>query len=511
MNKTLLLLCIVLIHIYVVYGQPNPNCAIIIPPLALTATAMQTPWRASTPTPAAGPCNQSNPGQTSFVQGAIINLDTGAISIYNPLVIDLGATPFDAPTVAVLPANYVAAYWFGTNAGTLTLLNTPGTNSLQQAACVNGGGSAYTQFGQFAYCNALAFYDAARIAIGRAQLVVPPIGVTTLGALAGAPCPTTRSFQVVDQDQSDNVVTTYLLVTATGKIAQDTAANRKKIGVANFQTLANGSDNRLVAVLLAGALGCTTFHAPDLADPGAVVAALPLNELQAAVFQGAPVARCPSGHAMALDGNGNPDINKLNAYRAGNVQVAINTLADANQVTYCQNMYTFGPNFIIGNQGIFSLLPSPDPANTNTLFSFLVSRFNTAVGPTSLNCVGLLNLPSPLALVGASGATLLAGDTVPTLDSASALQADNPATLGLTTQAAQALCSGVSPATVAASQQTVAAAAAPGFQFQGASFGIGIGAGFGALLVAGLSVLGINAVKNSASRERVRSDFTNRP
>jgi len=216
---------------------------------------------------------------------------------------------------------------------------------------------------------------------------------------------------------------------------------------------------------------------------------------------------------MTLDGNGNPDINKLNAYRVGNVQVPVVTLADANQITYCQNMYTQGPNFIIGNQALLILKPSPDPANTNTLFSFLVARFNTAVGNGGLNCVGLLNLPSPLALVGASPTLLLAGDIVPQLDTPSALQADNPATLGLTTLAAQALCAGTDAATAAAlaTQQQAAAAAAGQFQFQAASFGIGIGAGVGGLLVAGLSVLAINAVKNSASRERVRSDFTNRP
>jgi len=508
MIKLLLTLCLVLVQLYVTNGQ-NANCGIIIPANALTAAAMQAPWFASTPFPAAGPCNQSNVGQTSFVQGAIINLATGAISIYNPLVIDQGATPGVAPTKVALPASYIAAYWFGTNAGTLTLMNAAGTNSLAQAQCVNGGGNTYTQFGQYAYCNAPAFYDAARIAIGKNQLMPPSLGI----GLNGAPCDSTRSFNVVDQDQSDNVVTTYLLNTVTNKISQDTAANRKAIGTANFQVLANGSDNRLVAVILAAAMHCTVWHVTDLADTGAVVAALPLNELQAAVQQAAPVARCPSGHAMTLDGNGNPDINKLNAYRTGNVQVPVQTLNDANQVTYCQNMYSIGASYIFNNMQYFVNNTSPDPANTANLFLFLVSRFNTAVGANGLNCVGLLNQPSPLALVGASPGTLLAGDTVPTLDGPSALQADNPKTLGLTAQAAQQLCAinDAQAAAAAATPQAQAAAAAGQFQFQAASFGIGIGAGVGALLLAGGSVLAITAVKDRASRERVRSDFANRP
>jgi hypothetical protein len=51
---------------------------------------------------------------------------------------------------------------------------------------------------------------------------VPRIGVSPK---AGHDCLTTRSFDVVDQDQSDNVTTTYLLAPG-GRTAQFNAANQ---------------------------------------------------------------------------------------------------------------------------------------------------------------------------------------------------------------------------------------------------------------------------------------------
>ncbi len=75
------------------------------------------------------------------------------------------------------------------------------TNSLNDGNCVNGGGNVFTFFGQYAYCNAPAFYAAVNNAIMLGQLIVPKLGI----AADGGPCPTTRDFIVVDQDQSDNV------------------------------------------------------------------------------------------------------------------------------------------------------------------------------------------------------------------------------------------------------------------------------------------------------------------
>src|SRR5437660_8270707 len=129
----------------------------------------------------------------------------------------------------------------------------------------------------------------------------------------GKVCPSVRDFGVVDMDQSDNVVTSYL-VTANGQTAQVTTANMTALQ--NTQTQVNGSDNRLLAVAMDGALGCTPWMAPDLANPGHMVPALPLNELQAAAHQAAPQALVPARDPMVLV-NGNRNTTKLNLYRVG--------------------------------------------------------------------------------------------------------------------------------------------------------------------------------------------------
>jgi hypothetical protein len=167
--------------------------------------------------------------QGSFVEAAIIDTDTGAITIYNPLIINqdnvVVGVDFITPVVPTLPANNVVGIWFGSNANTITLAGS--TNG-----CVNGlGGSV---FGQFAYCNTPAFFAAAQTAIAAGLLTVPPVGVATVAT--GQACPSVRDFRVVDMDQSDNVDTTYLLI--NGKtLAQNTpanaAANKNATGMSN--------------------------------------------------------------------------------------------------------------------------------------------------------------------------------------------------------------------------------------------------------------------------------------
>src|SRR5258708_18274098 len=126
----------------------------------------------------------------------------------------------------------------------------------------------------------------------------------------GKPCPSVRDFGLVDMDQSDNVITAYL-VTANGQTAQMTTANAAALQ--NTQTQANGSDNRLLAVALDGALGCTPWIAPHLADPGHMFPALPPNELQAAAHQTHPVPRVPAGEPLCPDTQ-HPHPNTNNTY-----------------------------------------------------------------------------------------------------------------------------------------------------------------------------------------------------
>lgn len=364
----------------------NGDCTLIVPSKPLTALGLATPYQLVATNPENGPCNESNKGQAAFVQGAVINPATGQISIYNPLVIDQGTQPAAAPIVPRLPANGIVALWFGFNGNNLNLQDANG--SLRQSRCVNGVNNSI--FGQFAYCNAPAFFRAANQAIWAGLLKPPPLGM----AKDGRNCPSVRDFSVVDMDQSDNVITTYL-VTANGQIAQMTAAN--VAALQNAQTQSNGSDNRLLAVALDGALGCTPWMSPDLANPGQMLPALPLDELQAAAQQVPPIARVPEGDPMVLINN-QPDLNKLDAYRRGVDQTQVPFLGAASTTTYCKHMLAIGPERIQFDMQFTQGRPSPDPAAANSLFTFLAQRFVASYGANGLNCAGLLNVPDPVAV-----------------------------------------------------------------------------------------------------------------
>ena len=77
-----------------------------------------------------------------------------------------------------------------------------------------------------AFCNGTSFFQAAARAEAQRRLTVPAAG--TAANIARMACPTTRSFTMIDQDQSDNVTSTYLL-TANGQTAQDNAANERAL------------------------------------------------------------------------------------------------------------------------------------------------------------------------------------------------------------------------------------------------------------------------------------------
>src|SRR5579885_1721803 len=209
----------------------NEDCTLIVPRRPLTAAGLATPYQLVATDPNQGPCNETNPMQSAFVQGAIIDPATGQISIYNPLVIDQGTKPAVLPGLPQLPANAVIGLWFGSNGDTLRLAGDTGGGN-----CV--GGLHNDPFGQYSYCNAPQFFQAANQAIRDGKLVPPPLGT----GKDGKPCPTVRDFTIVDQDQSDNVTTTYLF-TADGRVAPNTAVNRN--GLAGAQAQSNGSDNAL--------------------------------------------------------------------------------------------------------------------------------------------------------------------------------------------------------------------------------------------------------------------------
>ena len=74
--------------------------------------------------------NAANLG--AFVQATILNPRTGALSVYNPLVITQGTTPAVAPVVPKLPRNAIVTIDFGFNGTDLTQVGaTP--NALRRA------------------------------------------------------------------------------------------------------------------------------------------------------------------------------------------------------------------------------------------------------------------------------------------------------------------------------------------------------------------------------------------
>jgi hypothetical protein len=362
----------------------NGDCTLIVPAQPLTAQGLATPYQLVATNPDNGPCNEANAGQAAFVQAAVIDPATGKIAIYNPLVIDKGTQPAMPPILPALPQGAVVSIWFGSNGNTLTLQGTG--NSLQEGNCVNGVNDSI--FGQFSYCNAPAFFQAANQAIQAGKLVPPPLG----RAKDGLSCPTVRDFSIVDQDQSDNVTTMYL-VTASGQVAQDTKANVAALG---GQVQKNGSDERLLT-LVDSALGCSPWTAPDLADPGQMVTALPLNELQAAAHQGAPVALVPNRDPMVLVNN-HISLDKTNAYRVGVDQAVAQNMRAVDTRPYCANLLAIGPQRLMLDASFTKASPSPDPGVANTLFTFLAQRFVFSYEANGLNCMKLLRQPDPITV-----------------------------------------------------------------------------------------------------------------
>jgi hypothetical protein len=280
----------------------------------------------------------------------------------------------------------VVALWFGFNGNNLTL-TAADPNTLADAHCKNGLPGSI--FGQFSYCNAPAFFKGANAAIANGQLKVPALGT----ANDGKPCPTVRDYFVVDQDQSDNVTTTYL-VTTKGQLAQYNAKNVAALKGA--VTIGNASDNRLLDVFMDGALACKPFMAPDLANPGQNVPALPLNELQARVDQATPVATVPAGDPMALLA-GNEDLSKTNLYRKGVDQPTADSYHDVSTHRYCRQLIRIQPGRLLQNKASFSKFYSPDVGAANSLYTFLAQRF-VATYEEQLNCPTLINIPDPVSV-----------------------------------------------------------------------------------------------------------------
>ena len=366
-------------------ANPNMNCTLLVPANPLSARGLATPYQLSATNAADGACNEANTAQSAFVQGVIYNPATGAFSVYSPLIIDAGTQPAIAPTAPTLPQGAIVGLWFGFNATNLTLKGAA-RNTLAQAKCVNGQGGSV--FGQFAYCNAVAFFQSANQGIQNGLVKIPALGTGS----DGLPCPSTRDFSIVDQDQSDNVQTQYL-ANANGQIAQFSATNQAQIQ--NATAIANPSDNALITQFVDPTLGCTPWTAPDLANNNTAVSALPLDELMAAADQQAPSALIPITDPMTLNNN-NASLRKTNLYRVGVDQTAANNAQAANGTTYCTNMIQAGVARLQKDQQLFTNTASPLPAVANSLFTFLANRLQQSF--VNLNCQALTNQANPITV-----------------------------------------------------------------------------------------------------------------
>jgi hypothetical protein len=373
----------------------NMDCTLIIPENPLSASGLATPYQLTGPDgrdPAASGCTQANVNLQAFVQATILDPATGRLWVYEPLVITQGSAPAVAPVRPYLPAHAIVNLMVGFNGNNLQL---SGAGPRALADCVNGLGDSL--FGQVAYCNSAAFYAAAERDIAEGRLRVPGNGTSPL---TGQPCPTTRSFDLVDQDPSDNVTTQYLL-SPDGATAQDNGANQTALPGASM--ISNGSDNRLLDNFILPALGCTPFTAPDLSDAGRPGTSQTLDELSAAVNQRSPVALVPENDPMTMLG-GAVSAAKTDLYRIGVGQPLVSAGTGRTFLAYrsggqqadtpanfCANMLNIQTPFLADNQARLSASASPVPATGTNLFTFMAARLSASFTNLGCGAFGLKN------------------------------------------------------------------------------------------------------------------------
>jgi hypothetical protein len=378
----------------------NTDCELIVPADPLSATGLATPYQLTGPAgqgPAASGCEESDPDLQAFVQATILNPATGKLWVYEPLVVTLGSPAAVAPVVPKLPKNAEVDLMVGFNGGNLQLFGAQ-PKTLTQAKCVNGFETSL--FGQVAYCNSTGFFAAADIDIASGKLRIPGNGTSPV---TGQPCPTTRSFDLVDQDPSDNVTTEYLLNPATGQTAQDTTANAANLTGSTL--LLNGSDNTLLDLFMDPVLGCTPFQAPDLANNNQPSSSQALDELLAAKNQPRVVALVPENDEMVLSSNNTFDQAKDDLYRAevGQAPISNQNNQTSSPAMYCQNLVNIQTPFLNANQTLLATGQSPVTGTGDNLLTFLANRLSMSFVNLACQNFGLTN-PVTVTLNGAGAA-----------------------------------------------------------------------------------------------------------
>jgi hypothetical protein len=362
------------------------NCSLAVPANPLTAAGLAVPWQLG------DGCSMANAGSEGAFVEATILAPNGQLSVYSPLVVTAGTQPAVAPTAPTIAAGSVVEISIGFN-GTNLYLTGAGAAA---GKCVDALGQSV--IGQVSTCDAVAFYRAASADIANGTLKVPAAGT----AADGQACQTTRDFALIDQDQSDNVVSQYL-ITAGGQTAQNSPANNAQLTGATVLT--NGSDDALLSEFVDPANGCTPFTAPDSTYPKASGPSQALNELQAQADQKPAIAVVPPNDEMTLVG-GKMSIAKTNVFRSlvGQPLLAANTNPATVAASYCQNMVNIAParnNLDMAKDAAFA---SPVAAIGSNLGTFLGNRLSMSFVNLGCSNYGLTN-PVNVTLDGNGVAT----------------------------------------------------------------------------------------------------------
>ena len=201
-------------------AMASGNCTLVVPANPLSAQGLATPYQLG------DGCTESNAGQQAFAEATILS-PNGQLQVYNPLVTTQGVQPAARPVRPQIPAGSRVVIDVGFNGTNLVLTGAGAT----QGHCVDALGQSL--IGQVAACNATSFFQLANAEIAQGTLKIRALGKANDGQL----CLDTRNYGMIDQDQSDNVNTTYLLNAANGQTAQTTAANARAMPGAT--TIAN--------------------------------------------------------------------------------------------------------------------------------------------------------------------------------------------------------------------------------------------------------------------------------
>ena len=362
------------------------NCTLTVPNNPLSAGGLATPYQLGDGCTMADAANEG-----AFVEATIL-APNGSVQIYDPLVITAGTTPAATPAPPTIARGSHVIIDVGSNGNNLVLEG----RGARQGNCVDALGQSV--IGQVSACNAVNFYRAANAEIANGTLTVPPLGTSE----DGQPCESVRNFALIDQDQSDNVITAYL-INANGQTAQDTAANATSL--AGATTIANGSDDRLLANFVDPANGCTAFSATNTTDAAGTTGSQALNELSARVNQTGTIAVVPVNDEMTLV-NSAFSVAKANVYRSLVDQPLLAGNVNASQVAadYCQNMVNIAPARNQLDMGRDANFGSPVPATGNNLATFLGARLAASFGVLGCANFGLTD-PVNVTTDGAGVAT----------------------------------------------------------------------------------------------------------